>query len=110
MKNRASMGTGRGRPSLHISRLRFHPNCQNKNEYISVLSSICLVKRLPWPCRLWFRCAAGWLIFGWRRSCFGLHESGHFFGVHWIDARVGIARHKEDGGYSTLPLRDGRGE
>src|SRR4029077_8571555 len=36
---------GRGRPSLYDH--GFTPNCQNRNEYISVLSSICLVTGLP---------------------------------------------------------------
>src|SRR4029077_2785415 len=38
---------GRGRPSLYDH--GFTPNCQNRNEYISVLSSICLVTGLPCP-------------------------------------------------------------
>ena len=28
----------------------------------------------------------------------GLHERGHFLGVHGVDARVRVACHKEDGG------------
>jgi hypothetical protein len=27
----------------------FTPNCQNRNDQMSVLSSICLVRGLPWP-------------------------------------------------------------
>src|ERR1022692_5114972 len=35
---------------FHLALYGFSPNCQNKNEYISVLSSICLARGLPWPC------------------------------------------------------------
>src|ERR1700682_1575069 len=53
----------RGRPSLRDH--GFTPNCQNRNEYMSVFSSICLVTGLPcpWPALVSMRSRIGfcWL-------------------------------------------------
>ena len=77
----------------------FTPNCQNRNEYTSVYSSICLRDGLACSVAGFaFDAQQDRLVFACAVLRFGLHQRGHLVGVHGVDAGVGVGGHEQHGG------------
>src|ERR1700674_725630 len=75
------VGTGGDARLSIVLRYGVTPSCQNRNEYISVLFSICLVTGLPWP----------WPALVSMRSKIGLVRLAPFFASACIRAAIFLA-------------------